>query len=59
MSDNNQTPAVPKTVELSGQFLEGVRSALLTIVDLIEREMGVSPRTAEIRQQWRRGIHDA
>lgn len=34
-------------------FFEGIRQALLLMVDTIERELGISPRTSELRKQFK------
>ena len=36
---------------ISREFMVAVRQALLMIVDAIERELGISPRTSELRRQ--------
>lgn len=33
------------------EFWVAVRQALLMLVDALERELGISPRTAELRKQ--------
>jgi len=40
----------------SKEFWMGIRQALLMITDAIERELGISPTTAEIRDEYKRGI---
>lgn len=34
-------------------FWTGMRQVLLTQLDLIERRLGISPRTAELRRRWK------
>lgn len=34
-------------------FWVGMRQVLLTQLDLIERRLGISPRTAELRKRWK------
>jgi hypothetical protein len=36
---------------LDREFWMGVRRALLELVDVIERALGIEPRTAELRSQ--------
>jgi hypothetical protein len=49
MTPNNTTYGV--TMTISREFMVALRQALLMIVDAIERELGISPRTAELRKQ--------
>jgi hypothetical protein len=35
------------------EFLMGVREALLMMLDLVERKLGISPRTSEIRKAYK------
>jgi hypothetical protein len=36
---------------MSKEFWLALRQALLMVVDALERELGISPRTAELRKQ--------
>ena len=36
-------------------FWDAIRRWLLTGVDIIEKKRGISPRTSELRQAWKRG----
>jgi hypothetical protein len=38
------------------KFLQGLRHLCLSFVDLLERRLGISPRTAEIRK-WYKADH--
>lgn len=38
---------------MSREFWMGVRQALLMLVDALERELGITPRTAELRKKER------
>lgn len=38
-------------MKVSREFWLAVRQALLMLVDALERELGLSPRTAELRRQ--------
>lgn len=43
------------------KFLEGLRHLALSFVDLLERKLGITPRTAEIRKWYKaeqRGMQD-
>ena len=43
--------AVGDEMTISKDLLLAVRQALLMIVDAIERELGLTPRTAEVRRE--------
>ncbi len=34
------------------EFWLAIRQALLLLVDILERKLGISPRTAELRGKW-------
>jgi len=38
------------------EFLLAVRQALLMMLDAIERKLGISPRTSELRKMVKKGV---
>lgn len=47
-----------KNVEVRNQMLLAIRNARLLEVDAIEKQLGVSPTTAEIRRWYKRRLNN-
>lgn len=53
---NDEITNIELVTALARELREGgLRSKLLAMVDVIERVCGISPRTSELREMWKRG----